>query len=134
MKRLIMLVFALTLLVACEFSVSTASVRSVELARDYQNGKAVDVTTSFSPTDNPLHCVVTLNNAPDDTRVKVAWTAVEAGDGEYRDQMIDETELETGSGVLDFTLSNNGEWPTGKYKVDVYLNDELNQSAEFLVE
>ena len=137
MRRLSLL-FALCLLAivvsGCEFSASTASIKSAELARGYQDGKAVDVTTTFGPTDNPLHCVVTLGNVPDGTKVKAAWTVVDAGDGQFKDQKIDETELQSGSGVLDFTLSNNQSWPKGKYKVDLYLNGKLDRSVEFQVE
>ena len=33
-----------------------------------------------------------------------------------------------------FTLSNNQEWPKGKYKVDLYLNGKIDRTVEFQVE
>src|SRR5215207_5353061 len=124
MRRLALLVLLCTLAVsisAC--SASTANISSAQLARGYANSQATDVTTTFSPSDTPLHYVVTLANAPDDTTVKTVWTIVDAGDGQFKDQKLDETVLPSGSGVLDFTLAGKQEWPVGKYKVDLYLND-----------
>lgn len=120
-------------LVGCEFSASTARITNVELAHGFQDNKAVDVTQGFAPTDSMLHAVVTVSNAPDSTKLKAVWTAVEADGGQIKDQLIDQTEV-TGGGVADFTLSNNQAWPIGKYKVDVYLNDELARTVEFNIQ
>jgi len=135
MRRLALLVLLCTLAVsisAC--SASTANITSAQLARGYADGQATDVTTTFSPSDTPLHYVVMLANAPDDTTVKTVWTIVDAGDGQFKDQKLDETVLPSGSGVLNFTLAGKQEWPVGKYKVDLYLNDKLDRSAEFTVQ
>jgi hypothetical protein len=123
---------------SCDFSTSTANIKSAQLARGYQDGKAVGTTNTFAPTDNPLHCVVEVANAPGGTRVKSVWTAVDATglDGvAHKDQRIDEKEFsttDTGS-VIDFTLSNDAQWPVGRYKVDIYLNDKLDRTLEFEV-
>ncbi|MEO7912136.1 MAG: hypothetical protein ABIV47_21035 [Roseiflexaceae bacterium] len=137
MRRLALLIMLCTLAVAvsaCEFSASTASITSAELAHGYVDGKATDTSTTFAPSDTPLHYVVTLGSAPDDTKVKAVWTIVDAGDGQFKDQKLDETELQSGSGVLNFTLAGKQEWPVGKYKVDLFLNDKLERSADFLVQ
>jgi len=137
MRRLAFLLLLCTLAVAvsaCEFSASTASITSAELARGYADGKATDTSATFAPSDTPLHYVVTLGNAPDDTKVKAVWTIVDAGDGKFKDQKLDETELQSGSGVLNFTLAGKQEWPIGKYKVDLFLNDKLDRTADFLVQ
>jgi len=136
MRRLALLILLCTLAVAvsaCEVSASTATITSAELARGYVDGKATD-TTTFAPSDTPLHYVVTLGNAPDDTKVKAVWTAVDAGDGQIKDQKLDETVLQSGSSVLNFTLSNKQAWPAGKYKVELFLNDKLDRTADFLVQ
>jgi hypothetical protein len=137
MRRLALLILLCTLAVAvsaCEFSASTASITSAELARGYADGKATGSSTTFAPSDTPLHYVVTLGSAPDDTKVKAVWTIVDAGDGQFKDQKLDETELQSGSGVLNFTLAGKQEWPVGKYKVDLFLNDKLDRTADFLVQ
>lgn len=135
MRRLtlgvILVLFALGA-TACEFSASTANITQVVMARGYANGAAVDPTSTFQPTD-VVHGVVTLGNAPEDTKLKAVWTAVDAGDGQYKNTKIDEAELTTG-GVADFTLSNTKPWPTGTYQVEVYLNDTLVQTVPFSVQ
>ena len=103
---------------ACSFSASSASIDSAEMARD-QDGK--QPTKTFSP-DEPFYCIVELSNAPDDTSVRAVWTAVKA-EGADADTKIDEAKTTSGSGQLQFNLSNDGSWPTGDYKVDLYLND-----------
>ena len=103
---------------ACSFSASSASIEGAEMARD-QDGK--QPTKTFSP-DEPFYCIVELSNAPDDTTLRAVWTAVKA-EGANANTRIDEAKTTSGSGQLQFTLSNDGSWPTGDYKVDLYLND-----------
>ncbi|HBY95770.1 MAG: hypothetical protein M5U01_43645 [Ardenticatenaceae bacterium] len=125
--------FALMMMVsavlACSFNVSTASIKNVTMARD-ANGK--EPTTTFAQ-DDTFHCLVQLANAPDDTVVKAAWTAVEA-EGVEPNFFIDENELTSRSGTLHFKLTNDKLWPKGQYKVDLYLNGKLSRTVEFKVE
>ena len=135
MRRLILGVFlGLFAIVAagCEFSASSAHVTQVAMARGYANGAAVDATTTFQPADT-MHSVVTLGNAPDDTKLKAVWTAVDAGGGQLKNKKLDEAVVTTG-GVADFTLSNTQPWPAGTYQVEVYLNDTLVQTVPFSVQ
>jgi hypothetical protein len=74
-----------------------------------------------------------LPNAPDDTKVKAVWTAVSV-EGADPNTLIDQTELTSGGGALTFNLSNAGPWPTGQYKVELYLNDKLDRTLEFQVQ
>lgn len=114
---------------ACDFSASTANIKDAKLARDYDGTQP---TTVFAGNET-FYLIVELANAPDDTKVKAAWTAVEV-EGVAPDTFIDEYELTSGSATLHFELSNDQLWPTGKYKVDIYLNDELDQTLEFEVQ
>jgi hypothetical protein len=114
---------------ACGFSTSTANIADAKTARDNDGN---DPTTVFSQ-DETFYCTVELANAPDDTTVKASWTAVEV-QGEQPNTFIDEAELTTGSGTLHFELSNDGLWPVGKYKVELFLNGELDRTLEFEVQ
>jgi hypothetical protein len=116
-------------ILACGFNVSTANIKEANTARDYDG---TQLTTVFAP-DETFYCVATLANAPDDTTVKAAWTAVEA-EGVEPNFFIDEAELTGGSNTLHFELSNDNLWPEGKYKVDLYLNGELERTLEFEVQ
>ncbi|MFN2222994.1 MAG: hypothetical protein ACK2UH_10605, partial [Candidatus Promineifilaceae bacterium] len=134
MSRLLIVGVVITVfglaLTGCEFSASTANIPSAVLATD-DSGTAV--TTQFSPEDT-FYAVVELANAPDSTEVKAVWTAVDLGDAAEPGQIIDEATLETGSGQVVFDLTNDGSWPAGQYKVDIYLDGKLDKTIEFSVE
>ena len=123
--------FLVLALSACSFSASSANISSAEMARD-QDGK--QPTKTFSP-DEPFYCIVELSNAPNDTEVRAVWTAVKA-EGADPNTRIDEAKSTSGSGQLQFNLSNEGPWPTGDYKVDLYLNDakEPTKTLKFEVQ
>jgi hypothetical protein len=111
-------VFSTLVISACSFSASSANISSAKMARD-KGGK--QPTKTFSP-DEPFYCIVELSNAPDDTTLKAVWTAVKA-EGAKPNTKIAESKATGGSGQIQFNLTNKVPWPTGDYKVDLYLND-----------
>lgn len=113
---------------ACNFSASTANIGDAWMSTDEAGNSR---TTVFGP-DAIFFAQVDLKNAPDDTMVKVVWIAVEV-DGTEPNFQMNETELQSGDGVLLFRLSNDGLWPHGKYRADIYLNGALVQSLTFEV-
>ena len=121
----------LFLLAACgggEFILSSAHISDARLTKDEDGTRS---TTTFSPNDT-FYLLVDLANAPDDTTVKAEWTAVSA-EGADPNSVLDDVELTGGSGTLTFDLTNDNPWPAGDYKVDLYLNDELDQTLTFKV-
>ena len=114
--------------VACEFSASTANITNAVMTKD-QEGKTQ--TTVYAPTD-AFYCIVSLANAPDDTKVKAVWTAVDVA-GVAANTQILEIEMVTGLSKLTFTLTNDNPWPAGKYKVDIQLNGTTAKTVEFQV-
>jgi serine protease Do len=128
--RLVLLSMALWL-AACgggEISISTANIASAQLSKDEAGAQK---TTSFGPED-VFYLTVGLANAPDDTRVKAVWTAVDA-EGADANTVLDDAELTSGSATLTFDLQNDNAWPAGSYKVDLYLNDKLDRTLDFSV-
>lgn len=115
---------------ACGGSFSTANISEAYLSRD---DAGQQTTTVFSPTDTTFYCQVQLSNAPDSTTLKAVWTAVSVV-GEEPNLLIDETTLTGGDGNYTFNLQNDSLWPAGQYKVDLYLNDELDRTLDFTVE
>jgi hypothetical protein len=126
---LLLVVPLMVLLAACEFSASTANIASAILARDEAG---TEPTTNFSPTDT-FYLLVDLANAPDDTAVRAVWYAVDVGDVAPANTLIDEATLTSGSATLTFDLVSDTQWPPGTYRVELYLNDELNQTLDFSV-
>lgn len=123
------LIALLLVSLACNFSASTASVDEVYLARDEPGD---DRTTVFAQ-DEIFYCFVTLKNAPDDTILKAVWKVVNV-EGEESGMVLKELDLTAGSGKHQFSLSNQNLWPVGTFSVEIYMNDELQQTVEFSVE
>ena len=126
---LFLVLLSALLLVACEFSASTANVKSATLAADEAGSQP---TTTFEPSDT-FYLLVDLANAPDDTTLKASWYAVDVGAAAAPNTLIDEASMTTGSAVVTFDLAHDDAWPPGTYKVDLFLNDELNQTLNFSV-
>ena len=128
-KSLFLVAIILTLtVIACSFNVSTANISGATLSTAEDGSHE---TTTFAQ-DDVFYAIVEVANAPDDTTVKAEWIAVEA-DGVDPNFLIDDKELQ-GGGTVTFSLSNDQLWPAGAYKVDLYLNGELDRSLAFNVE
>ncbi len=114
--------------------VKEPTIESATLAKGSNENEAVDPTTVFAPDDLTLHLVVKVADAVEGTSLKAIWQVVEVQD--YEPQVIDEIPytLSGGENVADFTLTNDQPWPTGKYKVDLYLNDQMVQTLEYEVQ
>jgi hypothetical protein len=121
------------LLCTCSFNLSTAHITSAQLARGYNQGKAVNPTTTFRPNDRVIHLVVVVGNAPDDTKVGASWYAVDAGDSQNEKLDSASGTLKNGEDHVDLTLSNTANWPRGKYKVDLMLDDKRDRTLDFEV-
>ena len=112
---------------ACDFSVSTASISSAILTPDKAS---TTETATFSP-DQGFYLVVNLSSAPDSTKVKAVWYAVD--DAGKATQLVDKEIVGSGSPII-FSATNSNPWPAGKYKVELYLNDKLERTKEFSVQ
>ena len=115
-------------LLACGGSFSTANIQRAWLSPD---SSGAPETTQFSQ-DETFYCLVELANAPDETTLKAVWTAISA-EGTDPNLLIDESELTSGDGTITFNLTNDQLWPVGTYKVDLYLNGELDRALTFEV-
>jgi len=121
------------LLSTCSFNITTAHIVSAQLARGYSQGKAIDPTTGFSPSDHVIHLVVVVGNAPDDTKVGATWYAVDAGGAQNEKLDTATGTLSNGQDHVDFTLSNTTDWPPGSYKVDLMLDGKKDRTLDFTV-
>ncbi|MBN9388623.1 MAG: hypothetical protein J0I20_11265 [Chloroflexi bacterium] len=109
-------------------------VADVVLAKGYSNEEAVNPSTTFSPTDNPLHAVVKIENTTAGARVTGVWTVLAAGGETNLELGRKELSLEGGNTyTAHYSLELNQPWPVGKYKFEVYVNDKLEKTVEFTV-
>ena len=137
MKRITPILLAIMVLVfsslACQALSGELSLENLRMSHD---SDGTQVTSTFSDGDI-FYAVADLKNAPKGTSVRAVWVAVDAADTEpgleFQEQTYDVTD-DSFSGTIYFQLSNDGVWPTGGYRVDMYVNDTLSQSVEFSVE
>ena len=112
---------------------SGTHINDLYMAKD-DSGKAGDKVTSFSPSDHKIYAVAKLNTSESGTKTKFIWYVVDAGGS--KNEKIQEINYETKalenqvSGHLEYPK----DWPTGKYKVEAYVNGNLEKTVEYTVE
>lgn len=94
------------------------SVTSVELGRAIGGDRrVVEKTTTFHPND-VIYASVLTTGATGSASLRARWT--------YEDgQVVDETEqtiAPTSDAATEFHISKPDGWPTGKYRLEVFLN------------
>lgn len=128
--QLTLIVFVLILTsLACGFNASTANIKDAYMATD----DAGATKTTVYPQDATFWAIVVLANAPADTSLKASWYAVDA-ENTAANTLIDEVTTTSDDGTIPFSLVNDGIWPLGTYKVDLFLNDKLAKTLEFSVQ
>lgn len=118
---------------ACNFSVSTARIADVTMAKGVSDKmEPIDPTSTFDTADGVVHCVVVLANAPEKTSVKSVWTVVNA-QGQKPNDKLGEMSIEGGGGknVVDFNYTPPpAGLPVGEFKVDIYLNPQPGKEEQ----
>ena len=105
-------------------------VSHIDMGRSLNADKTInDNTGSFKPNDTIYASIVTESTAATAT-LKARWT--------YQDgQVVDEstqTIAPTGNARTEFHISKPDGWPTGKYKLEVFLNGSSAATRDFEVE
>lgn len=113
---------------------STGTIKDVLMAKDDGKGGPGDPADTFGPADKTIHCVVELAEPKPNTKIRYSWWVVEAG--ETKNEKIDEFDYTTTpqDRIVHSHLTVPNDWPPGSYKVDVYVNGNLEQTASFKVE
>jgi hypothetical protein len=104
-------------------------VSQIDMGRSLNPDKTInDNTDTFKPTDAIYASIVTEGSAPTAT-LKARWT--------YQDgQVVNEstqTITPTGSARTEFHISKPDGWPTGKYKLEAFLNGSASATKDFEV-
>jgi len=127
----------LAVLLACNFSATSANISSVKLGKDRNVNQE---TTTFAGSD-PIYVVATISNAPGKVKVK-GQMIVDSAEGLSAGPFpgLEKTLDLNGSGTAtySFTPPPSG-WPKGKYKVEVTMMDDSGtqkdqKSVSFSVE
>ena len=104
-------------------------VTDVSLGRAIGGDKAIsDSTTNFRPNDTIYASVATEGSAVSGT-LRAKWSFEDG-------QKVEETTktlVPNGPERTEFHISKPGGWPAGKYKVEVFLNDQPASAKSFEV-
>jgi hypothetical protein len=116
---------------------SEVTIEKTVLSKQTDDG--FDPVKSFKP-DDAFAVLVFLSEAKVGTKLKAIWTIVDAGD--QQDEKILEKKIELTAEAIDgvkeanrinFSLTHDKPFPTGDYKVDIYLNGELAKTVPFKI-
>jgi hypothetical protein len=83
-----------------------------------------------------VHAIVSIKNAPANTKFRAVFYAVDADNSTQCNVKLTEIPL-TSSGTrnLDFSTApgKDKQWGLGTYRVDIYVNDVLDHTANYVV-
>ncbi|HEV7744556.1 MAG TPA: hypothetical protein VGO56_06150 [Pyrinomonadaceae bacterium] len=112
---------------------SGQAIKEIHMAKDDGNGGPGDETDSFQPGDRTIHCVTTLKAAKSGTQMKFSWWIVDA-DG-TKNQKIKDIDYSTRAleNIVHGHLTLPQDWPIGRYKVQIYVNGDLDRTLFYSV-
>lgn len=112
----------------------TGVIKEIHMAKDNGSEDPGAETSSFSPGDHTIHCVIKLNEAKARTKLMFSWWIVDA-DGTQNEKIKDiEYTTRALENVVHAHLTLPQDWPKGKYKVDVFADGNLEKTVAFNVE
>lgn len=100
--------------------------------------KAVDgeLKKSFPSDVAKIYLLIEAKALKGGEKVRAAWIADDVGDAAPKKTKIDESTEAAGEGgsLGAFTLSKPDKgWPVGKYRIDIYVGDDLAKSVKFTI-
>ena len=111
----------------------TGAIEKLHMAKDDGKGDPGDETNAFSPGDRTIHCVAKLANAKAGTTMKFSWFIVDAGGS--KNEKVKDIDYTTGAleNIVHGHLTLPQDWPIGKYRVEVFVNGNLEKTAQYSV-
>jgi len=113
---------------------SGAAIKEIYMAKDDGSGQPGDHTSTFEPGDHTIHCVATLKEAKSGTAMKFSWWIVDADNTQNKKIKDIDYSTKALENVIHGHLSLPQDWPKGKYKVQVYVNGDLDKTVNYTVE
>src|SRR5882724_62186 len=133
MKRTFSVVVPLVVSLIC-LSVVKAGVVSVKVRMTA--GPQDPPSTTFATNTPTLYAIFKTEGAKTGDKIRGVLIAEDVGDVAPANTKVLETILDvegdTEVGDFSFSKPTNG-WPVGKYRVEIYVNDELATTAKFTI-
>jgi len=125
------------LLIASLIAVSVARAADVNIEVYMTSTPGGEEETSFAADTPSLFAMFKTKGIKDGDKVRGVLIAEDVGDVAPANTKILEKTLalngDTDDGDFNFSKPTKG-WPVGKYRVEVYVNDELATTAKFAIE
>ncbi len=112
---------------------SGKNIDDIYMARDH-NGEPGESSEVFGPADRRIYCVAKLKDPVPATRVKFSWWVVSAKGAENEKIYDMDYTTKEKEEIVHSHLFLQNDWPPGKYKVEVFVNDNLDKIINFAVE
>jgi len=110
-------------------------VESVKLMRDDGGGNPGDVVQNFTPADHKMHFEITTTGMLSaGSKVKWVFTGVDTSEGKNLSVATFETDATSTANVMTANVELPRDWPTGSYKAEVYLDDQLLTTVDYTVQ
>jgi hypothetical protein len=123
-------------LIAVVISASVARAGDVKVKVTITTGPEDEAVTSFAPDAAKIYAIFKTKGISSGDKVRGVLIAEDVGDvAPANTKVLEKTltlEEDTSDGDFNFSKPDKG-WPTGKYRVEIYVNDELETTAKFTV-
>jgi outer membrane usher protein FimD/PapC len=98
--------------------------------------EALEPRTSFRSDEREIYCAFTVGNTPAGTTIKAVLIAVDIGAYAKPNSILITLSLVLDKGPMPghFTFTNKKNWPPGKYRIELYLDDRLTKTLNFAIE
>lgn len=105
----------------------------VAIAKDGETRPA----TVFPSNIPKLYAFILTEGTEKGDKVRGVWIAEDVGSAAPKNTKIDESTIsgdkDNFGGAFSLSKPNNG-WPVGKYRVEVYVDDDLEATAKFSIQ
>jgi len=88
---------------------------------------------AFSPSDHDIYAAIQLNRIEAGLTAKVVWTAVDTSAGKNI-EIAHKDFSSLAANTINASVELPRDWPTGTYKLDIYLNGSLAKTVDFTVQ
>jgi hypothetical protein len=124
------------LLIAVVATASIVRAGDVKIDAVLATGLEDEPTTTFADDTPKLFALFKTDGLQDGDKVRGVWIAEDVGDAAPKGTKIDEKTLnaegDTDDGVFSLSKPPKG-WPAGKYRLEIYANDELATKVKFTI-
>ncbi len=117
----------------CQFS--TAKIKEVVLCKKFDaEGLPAEKTNTFDISDASIHCGVLTKNIPADTKLKAIWYQINSKTNERKEMIQSDFSVSDDRWINFFITPPAAGFAAGKYAVDIYLNNKLDNSQSFTIQ